>query len=125
VIGLPSPEVLDAISAQVGGPGGIVIVAVAVFELPPARLAVAVKAARGCSSVARAPRSRTAHRASRSGRSRGAIVGVDRLLLPLGVCKRPPSSLLDKLISGVLVGERLGRRVLGEHRPRGPSRNFC
>jgi hypothetical protein len=40
VIGLPSPEVLDAISAQVGGPGGIVIVAVAVFELPPESLAL-------------------------------------------------------------------------------------
>ena len=89
-----------------------------------ARLAVAVKAARGCSPVARAPRSRTAHRASRSGRSRGAIVGVNRLLLPPGVCKRPPS-LLDKLISGVLVGERLGRHVLGEHGLGVTSRNFC
>ena len=89
-----------------------------------ARLAVAVKAARGCSPVARAPRSRTAHRASRSGRSRGAIVGVDRLLLPLGVSKRPTHPL-DKLISGVLVDERLGRHVLGEHGLGVTSRNFC
>ena len=51
-------------------------------------------------------------------------MGVDRLLLGLGVCKRPTRAL-EKLISGVLVGERLGRHVLGEHGLGVTSRSFC
>jgi hypothetical protein len=70
----------------------------AVARLLLARRAVARRTERAGAAAAEAP-----------------IVGVDRLLLALGVCKRPPSSLLDKLISGVLDGERLGRHVLGEH----------
>jgi len=51
-------------------------------------------------------------------------VGVNRVLLRLGVYERPPRAI-EKLIIVVLVGEHLGRRVLGEHGLGVTFGNFC
>jgi hypothetical protein len=83
-------------------------------EVDDARLAVGLTATRSGAPIARAPRGRTAHRASRGGRSRPAVVGGDRLLLLLDVFERPPRTL-NELISVALVGGYLGREALDEH----------
>jgi hypothetical protein len=50
-------------------------------------------------------------------------VGLDGLLALLGVYKCP-SHALDKLVSVVLVGEHLGRHVLGQQSFGVTSRNL-
>jgi hypothetical protein len=92
-------------------------------EVDDARLGIALTAARGRAPIARAPRSRTPQRASRSGLGWRAIVGVGLIDLQLGVYERPPHAV-DKLISVVLIGEHLGRHGIGEQSFGVTSRNL-